>query len=197
LDQTGNPIPTPSNPNLGEIDFTSADTTSWGTAGQAVDKTPIFGHTNQFLIGASYDHGHTLYTTSSELGVFGPNFVVDPLGIFFSSPDDVAPRNLTAINDYTGVYFSDTFDVNDRLSLTAGGRYNLAVIQLQDNTGEFPGLKSTNTYVHFNPMAGATYKLSPGLSLYGGTLKAIELQCRPSSLARTRPTLPDREFPYQ
>jgi iron complex outermembrane recepter protein len=89
--------------------------------------------------------------------VFGPNFVVDPLGIFFSAPDTVAPRNVTAINDYTGIYFSDTFDVNDRLSLTGGGRYNLAVIRLQDNTGDFPGID----YVHFNPMAGATYKINP------------------------------------
>ena len=189
LDQTGNPIPTPSNPNLGEIDFTSTDTTSWGTAGQAVDKTPIFGHTNQFLVGASYDHGHTLYTTSSELGVFGPNFVVDPLGIFFSSPDAVAPRNITAINDYTGVYFSDTFDVNDRLSMTAGGRYNLAVIQLQDNTGQFPGLNSTNTYVHFNPMAGATYKINPGLSLYGGYSEGNRAPV-PAELACSDPAQP-------
>ena len=189
LDQTGNPIPTPSNPNLGENDMTSTDTLSWGTAGQAVDKTPIFGHTNQFLVGASYDHGHTLYTTSSELGVFEPNFVLDGLGITFSAPDDVAPRNITAINDYTGVYFSDTFDVNDRLSLTAGGRYNLAVIQLQDNTGEFPGLNGTNTYVHFNPMAGATYKINPGLSLYGGYSEGNRAPV-PAELACSDPAQP-------
>jgi iron complex outermembrane recepter protein len=41
------------------------------------------------------------------------------------------------------------------------------VIRLQDNTGEFPGINGTNTYVHFNPMVGATYKINPGLSLYG------------------------------
>jgi iron complex outermembrane recepter protein len=169
--------------------MTSTDTLSWGTAGQAVDKTPIFGHTNQFLVGASCDHGHTLYTTSAELGVFGPNFVLDGLGITFSAPDDVAPRNITAINDYTGVYFSDTFDVNDRLSLTAGGRYNLAVIQLHDNTGEFPGLNGTNTYVHFNPMAGGTYKIYPGLSFYGGYSEGNRAPV-PAELTCSNPTQP-------
>jgi outer membrane receptor protein involved in Fe transport len=79
---------------------------------------------------------------------------------------------LTTINDYVGVYFSDTFDVNDRLSLTAGGRYNFAMIQIADETGNFPELNGTNTYVHFNPMAGATYKINPGLSLYGGWSEA-------------------------
>jgi iron complex outermembrane receptor protein len=191
LDQTGNPIPTPSDPNIGENDMTSTNTLSWGTSGQAVDKTLIFGHTNQFLVGASYDHGNTLYTTSSELGVFGPNFVLNGLGITFTAPlDDVGKRNITALNDYTGVYFSDTFDVNDRFSLTAGGRYNLAVIQLIDNTGDFPGLNGNNTYVHYNPSAGGTYKIFPGLSFYGGYSEgnrapvAAELAC----------SNPDREF---
>jgi outer membrane receptor protein involved in Fe transport len=189
LDRTGNLIPTPTNPNLGEIDFSTIDTSSWGSAGQAVYKAPVLGHTNQFLVGASYDHGDTLYTTSAELGGFGPNFVVDPLGIFFSSPDDVAPRNVKALNSYTGVYFSDTFDVNDRLSLTAGGRYNLAVIQLEDNTGNFPGLNGTNTYVHFNPMAGATYKINPALSLYGGYSEGNRAPV-PAELACADPTQP-------
>jgi outer membrane receptor protein involved in Fe transport len=189
LDQTGNLIPTPSNPNLGEIDFNTIDTESWGTAGQAVYRAPVLGHTNQFLVGASYDHGDTRYTTSAELGGFGPNFVVDPLGIFFSSPDDVAPRNVKALNNYTGIYFSDTFDVNDRLSLTTGGRYNLAVIQLQDNTGDFPGLNGTNTYVHFNPMAGATYKINPSLSLYGGYSEGNRAPV-PAELACSDPAQP-------
>jgi len=172
LDKTGNPIPTPSNPALGEDDFTDTNSKSWGTSLQAVDKEPIFGHTNQFLMGASYDHGNTTYSTSSILGTFGSDFVVDSLGIQFSAPSVVAPRNITALNDYVGAYFSDTFDVNERLSLTGGGRYNIAMINLEDNTGQFPELDGIDTYVHFNPMAGAAYKINPGLSLYGGYSEA-------------------------
>ena len=32
---------------------------------------------NQFLLGASYDYGRVGYASSSELGVFGPQFVVN------------------------------------------------------------------------------------------------------------------------
>jgi outer membrane receptor protein involved in Fe transport len=39
---------------------------------------------------------------------------------------------------------------------------------LTDKTGEFPGLNATNTYERFNPMAGANYKLSKNVSVYGG-----------------------------
>ncbi len=35
-----------------------------------------FGLPNQFLVGASYDHGNVQYSANSELGYFGPNFVV-------------------------------------------------------------------------------------------------------------------------
>ena len=121
LDQTGNPIPTPSNPALGEIDSTFQIAKSYGTSLQAVDKVPIFGHTNQFLVGASYDHGNVAYSTESEFGIFGPNFFVNGVGIDFSAPADVAPRDLATINDYVGIYFSDTFDVN-REALTDCGR---------------------------------------------------------------------------
>ncbi|MEO8422201.1 MAG: TonB-dependent receptor, partial [Hyphomicrobium sp.] len=54
------------------------------------------------------------------------------------------------------------------LTVTVGGRYNHATIKLQDLTGDFDELNATNKYQRFNPMAGANYKFSPGLSLYGG-----------------------------
>ena len=47
LDQTGNPIPTPSNPALGETDRTGEDARSYGTSLQAVEKAQIFGHSNR------------------------------------------------------------------------------------------------------------------------------------------------------
>jgi outer membrane receptor protein involved in Fe transport len=184
LDQTGNPIPTPSNPALGETDRTGEDARSYGTSLQAVEKAPIFGHSNQFLVGASYDHGNVNYNASSELGIFGPDaFFLHDTGFIFSSPIDVAPRALNTTNDYTGIYFSDTFDVTDKFSLTTGGRWNLAIIQIADETGNFPNLNGTNTYARFNPMGGFAYKINPGLSFYGGYSEAnrapvaAELSC--------------------
>ena len=64
-------------------------------------------------------------------------------------------------------YFSDTFDVSDRLAMTAGGRCNFARLTLEDQTGEDPFLNGSHTFQRFNPMGGATYRLAKGLSFYG------------------------------
>ena len=80
---------------------------------------------NQFLLGASYDHGRVGYASSSDLGTFGPEFVLTPFDPTFLilSPDDSQPRNLTTQNDYIGVYFSDTLDLTPQAR--ADGRRTL------------------------------------------------------------------------
>ena len=52
--------------SYGTIDRTSQDAKSYGGAVQAVDKTRLFGMGNQFLIGASYDHGDVDYTPTAS-----------------------------------------------------------------------------------------------------------------------------------
>lgn len=163
-------------PNLhyGTIDRTEQDARSYGASLQAVEKTPLFGMPNHFLIGASYDHGEVDYSTSSELGYFLPKFVVsgftDPF--ILAEPDDFYPRNLSTQNDYIGLYLINTLDVTSDLSVSVGGRYNYARIKIEDNTGENPELNGDHTYERFNPMAGATYKLMQGLTLYGSYAEA-------------------------
>ncbi len=157
---------------LGSLDRTSEDARSYGGSLQGVDTTRLFGLGNRFLVGASYDHGTVDYTASSELGVFAPLFVVDGLGITLTGPNDVAARNLTTQNDYVGVYFSDTLDLTTKLALTVGGRYNFARIKIEDNTGLAPELNGDSTYERFNPMAGLTYEISKGLTLYGSYAEA-------------------------
>ena len=153
---------------IGSIERLNTDSRSWGVSVEAAEKTPLFGRPNQFVVGASYDHGRSNYQTSSELGIIGEKFVVDGSGIFIGGPRDLAPRNLNAQNTYTGLYVSNALEVTDRLTFTVGGRYNHATIKMEDLTGLFDGLNVTNRYERFNPMAGANYKLTPVMSLYGG-----------------------------
>ncbi|MBM3543288.1 MAG: TonB-dependent receptor [Alphaproteobacteria bacterium] len=173
LDQTGNPIEFDSlRQPIGSIDRTGQKANSWGGAVQLVNTDRLFGHQNQFLVGASYDKGEVTYGASSELGFFRPRFVVDGAGIILSAPTEVQAKSLGTENEYIGVYFSDTFNVTDRLAVTAGGRWNQATIQIQDLSGTAPELDGTNEYQRFNPAAGATYQLNNGLSLYGGYTEA-------------------------
>lgn len=158
--------------NIGSIERINTRAESWGGSFEAVEKSPLFGRPNQFLLGVSYDHGKVDYNTSSELGVVGPNFVVTGNGSIAVEPEDLAPRALATENTYWGLYFSNALDVTDEFTLTVGGRYNHATIKMQDLTGDFDELNTTNRYERFNPLIGGTYKLMPGLAIYGGYSEA-------------------------
>jgi iron complex outermembrane receptor protein len=155
---------------LGEIDRTWTTTNSFGGTAQAASSEKVFGHDNNFVVGMSIDRGLVQFSTTSELGTINPNQFpfVQGSGLFIDQPSgDVAPVGLGATTLYTGVYTTDTFDVTPRLSVTAGARFNFAQINLMDQLGNDPLLNGSHDYSHFNPMVGATYKLTPNLTLYG------------------------------
>ena len=155
---------------LGEIDRTWTNTNSFGGSLQAASSEKLFGHENNFTIGLSVDRGLVQFSTTSELGTVNANQFpfVQGVGLFIDQPSgDVAPVGLGATTLYTGFYATDTFDVTDRLALTTGARFNDAKITLTDELGNDPLLNGSHDYSHFNPMAGATYKLTPNLTVYG------------------------------
>jgi outer membrane receptor protein involved in Fe transport len=169
---------------LGENDRTTTKTTSTGFSLQATNTDQLFGHNNQFVVGTSFDYNVTNFTASAELGTVGPDYVVSGSGIFLGqsgSPVSIGPVDLRAINQYTGLYALDTFDVTRAFSITAGGRYNVANINLQDQLGG--ALNGNDTYTRFNPIIGGTYKITSGLTAYAGYSEAnraptpLELGC--------------------
>ncbi len=163
------PIRSQSTATLGENDRTTTQTTSTGAAVQATNIDKLWGHDNHFVIGASLDYGVTHFGSTAELGTVQPNFVVDGSGLFLGpsgDPTSDGPVSLRATNLYEGAYAADTFDVNDRLSLTAGARLNVANIRLQDQIGT--ALDGQDAFWRLNPNIGATYKIGGGVSVYGG-----------------------------
>ncbi len=178
----GGNIPFDDDLSYGSIDRTTQSARSYGVALQGVEKARVFGLPNQFLVGASYDHGDVDYTANSELGYFGPKFVVNTFDerYFLTGPDDFVPRDLSTKNDYAGVYVSSTLDLTKELALTVGGRFNYAHIEIENNGFEDDPndpddedtLSGKHDYYRFNPMAGATYMLLPGLTLYGSYAEA-------------------------
>ena len=155
---------------LSEIDRTWTATNSFGGSVQAASSEKVFGLENNFVIGLSVDRGLVQFATTSELGTDNADQfpTVNGSGLFIDQPSgDVAPVGLGAHTLYTGLYATDTLDLTPRLSVTAGARYNFAQINLIDELGIDSALNSNNTYTHFNPMVGATYKLTPNLTLYG------------------------------
>ncbi len=173
------------NTALGEIDRNWTRSNSYGGSLQATSTNQLFEHDNHFVVGTSVDHGRTRFQANSELGTVDPNTLfVNGTGVYIDQPAaDLTPVNLTAKNTYVGVYATNTFDITSQLSFTAGGRFNFAQINLQDETGLNPLLTSRNNYSRFNPVVGLTYRVTPNLTAYAGYSEAnraptpLELGC--------------------
>jgi len=170
---------------LGAIDRNSTKSTSYGGSLQATSTSQLFGHDNHFVVGTSLDHGRSNFQATSELGTVDPNTLfVTGTGVFIDQPQaDITPVNVNARNTYVGVYATNTFDITSQLSFTAGGRFNYAQVDLQDNTGFNAALTSNNNFQRFNPVVGLTYKVAPNLTAYAGYSEAnraptpLELGC--------------------
>ena len=169
---------------LGEIDRNWTATNSYGGSLQATSTSQVWGHDNHLVVGASVDHGRTQFNGNSELGTIDQNLFVTGTGIFIDQPAaDISPVSLRATNTYVGIYATDTFDITSKLSVTAGGRFNIAQINLQDETGQSPLLNGSDRFQRLNPVIGATYKLTSALTAYAGYSEAnraptpLELGC--------------------
>jgi iron complex outermembrane receptor protein len=176
----------------GEDDSLSITSLGLGGTLQGTYTAPLFGHSNHLVVGASLDHADVDFNSTNVLGVIDPSTLfVSGTGVVINQPDgSLAPVRLQTINDYYGLFATDTLDVTPELALTLGGRYNLALVRLIDKLGT--ALNGENRFSRFNPAIGATYKLTPNLTGYFGYAEANraptagELSCsdpaRPCSL---------------
>jgi len=180
---------------LGEIDSNWTHTLSTGATAQLTDTDKILGHNNTITGGVSIDHGWTHFTGSSTLGTLPANFVVPFTNNLIVDPaDDVAPVDLQAQNNNVGIYVLDTFALTDRFSLNAGARFNDATITLQNTlsgapaaaamaAGTYGNLNASQNFSRINPVAGATYKITPDIAVYASYSEAnraptpLELGC--------------------
>jgi len=190
---------------LGQNNFEFIHSQTWGGSLQLTDSQRLSGHDNQFAVGATVDVSHTNFLSGTQVGIIDASLIVEPSTLFVDTPEGSAfsatPVILDADTKYYGFYATDTFDVNSSLAVTLSGRYNIAKVDLSDQRGT--SLNGLNRFIHFNPAAGATYKLSPnvtafvGFSINNRAPTASEIECSdplqpcllPSSLAGDPPNL--------
>jgi iron complex outermembrane recepter protein len=189
IDQNGKPVPDILGGAIpGSIDRTRTNAVTVGGTVQAATSDKLFGRENQFVVGASLDHGNVRFKASSELGTIGNDLFITGTGVIIAQPDGaVAPVDLKTRNTYYGFYLTDTIDLTSRLSLTAGGRFNLAQINLEDQLGV--DLNGSHQFSRFNPVIGATYKLTPNMTVYAGYSEANRAPT-PAELACSDPARP-------
>jgi iron complex outermembrane receptor protein len=195
---------------IGENDHELIHAWGRGATLQASDNESIVGHDNQFTMGAAIDYASTSYFTGTQIGVINSQLLVLPSNLIVDTPEnspgavangDPTPVSVDSINKNLGLYLTDTFNMTADFAVTASARYNIAHVDLADQLGE--NLTGNNRYVHFNPAIGATYKVLPTMTLYGGisqntrTPTASEIECSnpltpcllPTNLAGDPPTL--------
>lgn len=175
---------------LGENDFEFIRSWSRGATVEISSDRSLGGLGNQFSAGVAADYASTSYYTGAQIGVINPQLLVLPSDLFVDTPEDSAaaiangdatPVSVDSVNKNIGFYVTDTLDVTPDLAVTASGRYNIAHVNMYDQLGD--NLDGYNRFVHFNPSIGATYKVLPTITLYGGlsvntrTPTASELEC--------------------
>ncbi len=179
--------------SLGEIDSSSTRTTTLGDTLQVTERSELFDHGNNLVIGGSVDHGDTNYQARGNLAALQPNLLASDLGITIdqgfnpTASELIEPVVLDSTNDYYGLYLSDTVDITTRLALTLNGRYNLALINLSDRLGN--SLSGSHSYARFNPGGGLTYQITPMVTGYASYAEANRAPT-PGELACANPAKP-------
>jgi len=160
---------------IGANDFELLHSWGRGVTLQAANDAAILGHANHLTVGAAVDYASSGYYAGAQIGLLNAQLVVQPSTLFVDTPEnspgavangDAVPVNVDSVNKAFGAYLTDTFNVTAALAVTAGGRYNIAQVNLADQLGT--RLSGHNRYVHFNPSIGATYAIGHSTTLYGG-----------------------------
>jgi iron complex outermembrane receptor protein len=189
--QAGAPVPTsvlPADATPGEIDRSNTDTDGNGAALQLTLTAALLGRPNYLVAGASLDDSSTHYDAQGELGnilpsleVIGSGTIIDQGQSPTASPPIESPVTVRSRTRYLGLYVSDTLSLTPRLAWTISGRFNQAQIDIDYLTGGAPD--SSNSYSHFNPGTGVTYKFTAQVTGYAGYSQAnraptaAELSC--------------------
>jgi iron complex outermembrane receptor protein len=165
-----------------ELDNQTTNTNGYGASVQMTDTQTVFGFNNHLVVGLSFDGSQTEFTGVSYIGGITPDsrVFVGP-GVVLDEPGTNVPVRVAISNATYGAFIADTFNLTDRLALTASGRFNAEQIDLNDQNGG--DLTGNHAYQRFNPAAGVTYKLTPWLTGYAGYAEAnraptpAELSC--------------------
>lgn len=198
LGEDGAPIPCPTplatgcnTTAYGTLDSSRTKSLTRGGSLQFVSKREAFGRPNHLIVGAAIDSSDISFSARSRLAIITPELevtsdtTVPGAGQVIRAAGSVGygPADISATNRQTGVYFSDTFDVTDRLFLTVGGRLNKARIETLDLTGRNPDLTARNDFSRFNPAVSLAFKASDALTVFGGYAESnraptpLELGC--------------------
>ncbi len=150
-----------------ELDNQTTNTNAYGASAQVTNTNDLFSLKNHFIAGVSFDGAQTLFSATSFIGGLTPDtrVFIGP-GVVIDEPGTNSPVRVAISNATYGLYFADTLNLTSRLAVTVSGRFNAALVDLNDQNGG--DLTGNHSYNHFNPAAGVTYQVAPWMTAYAG-----------------------------
>jgi iron complex outermembrane recepter protein len=137
------------------------------------------GRRNDLTLGTAFSDGETSFNSVLEVARLLDNRATSRTGIFAEEFRTSVDSNLRTWS----LYFVDTLDVSDRVSVTLAGRYDNTRIELADRSGQSPELNGEHDFDRFNPSAGVTFRISEAALFYASLAQStraptpVELAC--------------------
>jgi iron complex outermembrane recepter protein len=132
---------------------------------------------NQFIFGASADLGRARFTQDAQDAEFTPSRAARAISPF------VRDTEAETRNRYYGLFAYNTLSLNDRWTLTASARSNIAKIEIADRSGTAPGLNGRHSFARVSPALGLNFNPTSELTIYASFNEGmraptpIELTC--------------------
>ncbi len=159
----------------------------------------LFGHKNQFIFGTGYQQGLIDFISTVEIAslnctVAGSDCTLADADRSTIGTNIFVPGGGTKVKSHNrnwSIYITDTFQLNEKLSLTASARYNNTHIVLGDRSTESnlvspddpAALQGEHDFDRINPSFGMTYSINPYNNVYASYSESsraptpIELLC--------------------
>ncbi len=166
-----------------------------GAGVQLTGSQPLFGWTNQAVLGASLDRSRDQFSQTQQYADFEPDRSTAAIASPFNPLQAV--DSLYGSNQILGVYFTDTLSPSTLLHLVASARYNRSAEVLNGFSLDDSGKRNPTTVDHsfhrLNPALGFTVTPNDSLTLYADynegsrTPTVIELGCADPALPCSLP----------
>lgn len=125
----------------------------------------FFGYSNQLIIGGAWYKGESSFDSVLELAAIDPVSRLTT-GLGTGTFIDEAATDINTETESSSVYFTNSTDLNDALTLTLSARANTTTVKLRDQSGERPELNGSHEFSRINPSIGLTWDATPNHNLY-------------------------------
>jgi outer membrane receptor protein involved in Fe transport len=167
---------------------------SEGLEGQVTFLADLGGLNNRLMAGFSFFSGVSRFRSVTELAGLDP-VTRSTLGLGTGTFFDEAATDIRTETETWGLYFTNTLDLSEDLSLTLAGRFNRSEVNLRDRSGERPELNGKHRFSRFNPSVGLAWQVNEVANVYLSYSESsrvptpIELSCNDAIFAAAQARL--------